>query len=394
MSVHAELRGEWDLALNRLKKGELLELAYKCREQIFAMIPEFRIIFDDIQIKESDKIDELMSSGIYTDGITIYINTNIDTACDYRRYPDNRIMMGDLLHTFFHIGLGHPYDAVREEGDSPRQSDIEVNTVIQNTELMGMFVRYDYHGLWHNTDETDFLEQLKQMKNKIEAQMQLCIDMAMGYGDDIGFDVLRQSSRKSNMSYKELIRNCVEVREKAHETDEEIDYAWYTYGRQLYGNIPIIEAPEQAEQRVIDDIVIVIDISGSCTFTAPQFLTETLKLIDEVCGDGTRVNIRVMQADTKIRKEFVIHSNKDIPGKNEFIFTGGGTNFRCVFDRIDKLRKEGELKKISALIFFSDGFAGFTNHAPDYKVYCVMDKSQYNINTLPEWIERAEYEAK
>ena len=45
--------------------------------------------------------------------------------------------------------------------------------------------------------------------------------------------------------------------------DEEFDYNFYTYGMQLYGNMPLIEPLEYKDVRVVKTFVTVIDTSGS-----------------------------------------------------------------------------------------------------------------------------------
>lgn len=44
--------------------------------------------------------------------------------------------------------------------------------------------------------------------------------------------------------------------------DEEFDYNFYTYGMQLYGNMPLIERWRR-DDRVVKTFVTVIDTSGS-----------------------------------------------------------------------------------------------------------------------------------
>ena len=45
--------------------------------------------------------------------------------------------------------------------------------------------------------------------------------------------------------------------------DEEFDYNFYTYGMQLYGNMPLIEPLEYKDVRIVKTFVTVIDTSGS-----------------------------------------------------------------------------------------------------------------------------------
>mgnify|MGYP000579853267 CR=1 FL=1 len=47
--------------------------------------------------------------------------------------------------------------------------------------------------------------------------------------------------------------------------DDSFDYNFYTYGLRLYGNMPLIEPLESKEVKKIEEFVIVIDTSMSCS---------------------------------------------------------------------------------------------------------------------------------
>lgn len=64
--------------------------------------------------------------------------------------------------------------------------------------------------------------------------------------------------------------------------DDSFDYSFYSYGLRLYGNMPLIEPQEWKETKKIEDFVIVIDTSMSCSGELVQkFLEETYTVLSE-----------------------------------------------------------------------------------------------------------------
>ena len=66
------------------------------------------------------------------------------------------------------------------------------------------------------------------------------------------------------------------LKEEVYVDEDSFDYAFYTYGLSLYGNMPLVEPLEYKEQHKIEDFVIVIDTSMSCSGElVKRFLEET-----------------------------------------------------------------------------------------------------------------------
>ena len=64
--------------------------------------------------------------------------------------------------------------------------------------------------------------------------------------------------------------------------DDSFDYNFYTYGLRLYGNMPLIEPLESKEVKKIEEFVIVIDTSMSCSGElVRKFLEETYGVLSE-----------------------------------------------------------------------------------------------------------------
>ena len=78
---------------------------------------------------------------------------------------------------------------------------------------------------------------------------------------------------------REFLRKFAVFHEELAVDDDSFDYNFYTYGLRLYGNMPLIEPLESKEVKKIEEFVIVIDTSMSCSGELVQrFLEETYGL--------------------------------------------------------------------------------------------------------------------
>lgn len=191
--------------------------------------------------------------------------------------------------------------------------------------------------------------------------------------------------------YKKILERLTVMKEVQQVDFDEIDYMWYEIGMSNYGNIPFIEPAECVEKKVQDNIIIAIDTSGSCAGEiASRFLRETCNMIRDMDIHSHNFDIRIIQCDAAIQKEWVIHSEDDIPDFGEMEMSGwGGTDFRPVFKHIDTLIDAGEMEHVAALIYFSDGYGSFPEEPnEDYETIFVL--TEYNLSNwnIPEWITK------
>ncbi len=70
----------------------------------------------------------------------------------------------------------------------------------------------------------------------------------------------------------------------------------------------------------------------------------------------------------------------------------GGTDFRPVFDAVDKMRKEGSLPGLEGLIYFTDGDGVYPSKPPDYRTAFVLAGDEGRIR-VPSWAMYTEFES-
>ncbi len=181
------------------------------------------------------------------------------------------------------------------------------------------------------------------------------------------------------------------LRENARDDPDTFQNAWYVYGLEHYGNIPLIEPSEYREERRIDALVIVIDTSGSCARGLTQrFLELVRSLLAQTRLFFRHFNLRIIQCDAQVQRDDLIC---DMRAFEKYIDTlevigGGGTDFRPAIDHINALRAEGKLRGLKGVLYFSDGRGIYPDKAPDYEVTFVFLKHRFDAIDTPVWVRR------
>ena len=83
-----------------------------------------------------------------------------------------------------------------------------------------------------------------------------------------------QAQRRKTMDYQELLKSMRRLGTACGEEDVP-DPMYYSYGLELYGDMPLVEPLEEGERPSLDTVVIAVDTSGSCIERLPHFLHET-----------------------------------------------------------------------------------------------------------------------
>ncbi len=189
------------------------------------------------------------------------------------------------------------------------------------------------------------------------------------------------------MDYGHLVEELSKVAEKSVEEDS-LDAALYTYGLELYGDVPIVEPVDVTEDRHLNTIVIALDVSGSCEENAGRFLGETAAILEKIGEKASIDRLHLIACDDEITFEKEAESTEELKLDEEgTTLTGfGGTSFEPVFRRIEEYQEEGE--KIDALIYYTDGCGSYPWKVPEYPVYFILPKEESYAyrNYVPDWI--------
>lgn len=235
------------------------------------------------------------------------------------------------------------------------------------------------------------LEELwKQAAKKIQVDLETFMRSRSGETGD--FLVNLKLANRKKQDYSAFLRKFNRLGERMKINDEEFDYNFYTYGMQLYGNMPLIEPLEYKDVRVVKTFVTVIDTSGSVEEEKlRRFLEKTYQILKSGQKSEDRVNFHLIQCDALVQKDVKITSEKELEQVMEdlTLYGRGGTDFRPAFEYIEELRKNGELTNLNGMLYFTDGMGVYPRKKPEYPVAFIYDSEVLDkIPEVPAWAIR------
>ncbi len=197
---------------------------------------------------------------------------------------------------------------------------------------------------------------------------------------------------RERYDYRAFLKKFAVLREEIQIDEDSFDYIYYTYGMNHYGNMPLIEPLESKEVSRIEDFVIVIDTSMSCSGElVRRFLEETYCILRETDCFFRKVNIHIIQCDDRLRSDVVITSLRQMEDyiKGLTIKGKGGTDFRPAFEYVNSLCAQGAFTKLKGLLYFTDGKGIYPVNAPVYDTAFLFigdwPDSQYQEISVPSW---------
>lgn len=203
-------------------------------------------------------------------------------------------------------------------------------------------------------------------------------------------DFLEQikTENRSKYDYKKFLQKFAVFHEELAVDDDSFDYNFYTYGLRLYGNMPLIEPLESKEVKKVEEFVIVIDTSMSCSGElVRRFLEETYGVLSENESFFTKINVHIIQCDEKVHTDKKITSQEEMKDYMEHLelYGDGGTDFRPAFEWVDELLEQHEFHNLKGLIYFTDGFGIYPQKMPPYKTAFVFMQDNYRDVDVPVW---------
>lgn len=235
-------------------------------------------------------------------------------------------------------------------------------------------------------DDEDF-QAWEEISKQIETDLET---FSNKWGDEAAglIDAIALANRKT-YDYTEFLKRFSTLAEDMRLNDDEFDYIFYTLGMDLYGNMPLIEPLEYLESDRVREFVIAIDTSGSVEGElVRRFVEHTFEILKESERFGDQVDIHIIQCDARIQSDTHITSMDQLDEYlGAFYVSGfGGTDFRPVFDYVDRLRDRGELSDLRGLVYFTDGLGTFPKVPPSYDVaFAFVEDEQREPPAVPPW---------
>ena len=200
------------------------------------------------------------------------------------------------------------------------------------------------------------------------------------------------SVEQRGMSFDDFLRRFAAPEERMLLDPDTFDVRWYHLGLEYYGDTPLLEPSELSEPPLPDDIVVALDVSGSCLgATCKRFLQELLGILRDISAGAPRFRVYLLLCDTMIQKEILLETAEQVETLfADFTVTGfGGTDFRPVFDRVARLREEGVLPRVRGLLYLTDSYGAYPSHPTDYPTaFLIPAEDQGYLPRGTEWITR------
>ena len=193
---------------------------------------------------------------------------------------------------------------------------------------------------------------------------------------------------REKYDYTSFLKKFAVMGEAMRLNQDEFDYIFYSYGLELYEDMPLIEPLEYKEIKAIREFVIAIDTSGSTSGEIVQaFVQKTYNILKSSESFFSKINLHIIQCDAEIQEDKKITCQQEF---DEYLKTMrirglGGTDFRPVFKYVEKLRQEKEFTNLKGLIYFTDGYGTFPVKKPDFETaFVFLDEEGDNLE-VPPW---------
>lgn len=371
--------------------------------------------------------------GIGTDGETIFFDSAYVLNC-YKKEPN--LITRTYLHLLMHCIFHHAYHYEKmQQGLWDIAADMAVENAILELGLSGMEVSRDeerreallewknrvsamtaeriYRRLAENPLEPEDLASLRSLFfcDKHETWIkQETLELTTAQWKKISERIKAElkSFSKDKMDKKSMVQNLEEATKEHYDygdflrrfsitgedmlvNDDEFDYVYYTYGLQLYGNLPLVEPLEYKDVKKIKEFVVAIDTSASCRGKVVQaFLNKTYSILKSSENFFRKVNIHIIQCDSQVQSDTKITCDEDFEafmkyGKLEGF---GSTDFRPVFTYANQCVESGEFENLKGLIYFTDGYGVFPEQKPPYDTAFVFLEKDFEQPQIPPWAIR------
>lgn len=258
-------------------------------------------------------------------------------------------------------------------------------TLGEEQELRKFFVK-DVHTLWKPAAQLEMSrEQWKKISERVKADLK---SFTKAKSRDGSLEKNLEETTRERYDYSEILRRFTVMGENMTVNDDEFDYIYYHFGLEHYGNLPLIEPLEYREENRVREFVIAIDTSASCRGPLVKaFLRKTYSILKSSESFFQRVNVHIIQCDSQVQRDTKITGEQDF---ENFLRYGklsgfGATDFRPVFEHVERLKEQGEFENLKGLIYFTDGYGIYPERMPEYQVIFAFLDEDENRAPVPPW---------
>lgn len=194
--------------------------------------------------------------------------------------------------------------------------------------------------------------------------------------------------KERGYDYRQFLKRfAVEGEELAVDMDS-FDYIPYDYSRRMYESLVLLEPLEYRDVHRLQEFVIAIDTSGSCSGEiVRQFLEETWEILQEKDNFFRDMRIHLIQCDCLVQEHVCVSSVEEWEDclTHLTVKGHGDTDFTPVFRLVDQMLSDGELKDLRGLLYFTDGDGIYPSRKPVYETAFVFLNERLRKGKAPEW---------
>ena len=270
-------------------------------------------------------------------------------------------------------------------------------TPSEREELKRLFYR-DSHALWKPAEELLVTkEQWKKISERVKADLK---SFTKGKTGAETLEKNLEEATRDHYDYGQILRRFTVMGEDITVNDDEFDYIYYTYGLNVYGNMPLVEPLEYKEIHKVKEFVIALDTSASCRGAVVRaFLNKTYSILKGTENFFHKINVHIIQCDQEVQSDTKITNDEEF---ETFMKYGklqgfGATDFRPVFTYVEELKARGEFENLKGLIYFTDGYGIYPEKNPGYDViFAFLEEDEHRLPVPPwsmkvildEWVDR------
>ena len=251
--------------------------------------------------------------------------------------------------------------------------------------------RADDHDLWYedrlNRDECESF--WKDVSRRMQVDMET---FARKQGDKAlaMMQNLREVNRES-YDYAGFLQKFASRGEVMKSNPEEFDYIFYTYGMNLYDNMPLIEPVEYKDVKKVRDFVLAVDLCGLIsTAQAKRFLRKAFEVFKRnersrlkmqlhflACG-GTEPVYKPVSTEEELEeflRDLRLHYREQCDFRPAFLWT-------------DDMLHRGRFRNLKGLLYFTDSTGPFPPSKPAHDAAIVFVNDNYSTPDVPPWAIR------
>lgn len=276
-------------------------------------------------------------------------------------------------------------------------------SIEEKNRLMSVFC-WDDHGIWKKEEtgnstmghDPERLERLRKQTAAVHRWRTVWEQIPLREqehrrqaGGSAGTQVSALRLREDRQyDYRNFLKSYAVWGEVCNLDLDSFDMGPYWYSRERYDRLRILEPLEFREVQRLQELVIAIDTSGSCSgAVVRQFLEQTWEIFRERENFFETVHIDIFQCDCVIQEQVRITCWKEWQSYvDQMQIKGhGDTDFTPVFRRVDEMIRQGEFRNLKGLLYFTDGDGIYPDWEPDYETAFIFLNPELKKGRPPAW---------